>query len=471
MNDKLQNSLLITALRSLDKEGIKDFDLFVRSPYFNKNADLCRFWEVIKANLDKKSSKLTKIDLHRLLYKDLAFKDSRMRLLMSNLFLLFEEFVINNELKKKNLEHQNILVHFYRENGLGSHYAKKVKHIRKNFEKGKVKDSSFFGLNAALNFEEYQFQISKKRSSTNALKDTFHFTDLEYILLKLRYACILSSNKAAFKAEIEIEFLKEIIEFIKREELYDRPSIALYYNCYLLLESEEVKYFDRYKELLIKHIEVLAPIEIREVFLIGVNYCIRQMNLGNDEMSNKLFDLFELGLKGRHLLVEGSLSRFTYRNIVTIGLINKKFKWVENFIYEYKPNLDAKYRESMFTLNLALLKYEQKEYGEVQELLYQSEQKDLLLNLFAKTILLKVYYEQESIKLLDSHLDAMEIFIRRKKVIGYHRKHYMNIIKYTRKLLKLNPFDHDAKSKLLVEVQNADTIAEKKWLVKQLHSF
>ena len=348
------------------------------------------------------------------------------------------------------------------------HFAKQLKKLRKDYEKDPIRNASYFDQMAALHFEEYQLDISQKRSSTDSLKSTFLYTDLEFILTKLRFACILSSNKAAFKSEIELEFLPEILAFIRKEQLYDHPAIDIYYNCYRLLENGEEKYFDRYVVLLEKHIQVLNSKETREVFLLGLNYCIRQINLGNTKMSNALFELFEFGLKGNHLLVDGNLSRFTYRNIVTIGLINKKYDWVENFIYEYKPKLEVQYRENMFTLNLALLKYEQKDYEEVQDLLYKYDQKDLLLSLFAKTILLKVYYEQSSLKLLDSHLDAMEIFIRRKKVIGYHRKHYMNTIKYTRKLLKLNPYDKQAKEKLVKEVEETDTIAEKKWLLRAI---
>lgn len=468
MNDKFQNSLLITALKSLENDALKEFDQFIQSPFFNKNTELCRFWGIIKNSLNNNQNTLNKEKIHESLYGSEAFKDSRIRLLMSDLLGLFDQYLIHADVKNNAYYLKDKPVHYYREKGLLSHFSKKMKKVKKGIEKNKIRNTSYFGLNAALNFEEYQFEISQKRVSSDTLKETFLFKDLEYILTKLRYACILSSNKAAFKSEVEIEFLEEILAYIKKEELFQHPAIGIYYNCYRLLENEEEKYFDRYKYLLSEHIEVLDNVEIREVFLVGVNYCIRQINLGKSKMSNALFELFELGLKGNYLLVDGNLSRFTYRNIVTIGLINKKYDWVENFIHEYKPKLDSKFRESMFTLNLALLKYERKDYDEVQELLYKYDQKDLLLNLFAKTILLKVYFEQGSNKLLDSHLDAMEIFIRRKKVIGYHRKHYMNIIKYTRKLLKLNPYDKEAKSKLLTEVKSADTIAEKNWLLKMM---
>ena len=94
--------------------------------------------------------------------------------------------------------------------------------------------------------------------------------------------------------------------------------------------------------------------------------------------------------------------------------------------------------------------------------------KDHLFNLAAKVIQMKIYFESEELDILDSHLDAMQMYILRKKVIGYHKTNYKNIIKMTRKLLKIKPGDFSAKNILKDEINNAEILTEKKWLLNQL---
>ena len=102
--------------------------------------------------------------------------------------------------------------------------------------------------------------------------------------------------------------------------------------------------------------------------------------------------------------------------------------------------------------SLARLAYRRKQYDLALELLQKSKYEDLLLNLAAKTLQLKTYYELSEWDKLSAHLEAMKRFVNRKKVIGYHRQNYLNIINYTQKLLKVNPFDKSA----VVDLQKED---------------
>jgi len=58
----------------------------------------------------------------------------------------------------------------------------------------------------------------------------------------------------------------------------------------------------------------------------------------------------------------------------------------------------------------------------------------------------------------------------RKKAIGYHKANYKNIIRLTKKLLKLNPFSKAQKEKLRLEIEQSQPLTERKWLLEQLDS-
>ena len=154
---------------------------------------------------------------------------------------------------------------------------------------------------------------------------------------------------------------------------------------------------------------------------------------------------------------------------MTLGIVMKEFDWVDQFIHDYRSKLKEEYQESVYSYNLALLEYERKHYDEALILLQKSEYKIPLLNLAAKTLILRIYYELDEFDALNSHLDAMRIFIRRKRDLGYHRDNYLNTIKYTKKLVEINPFDKKAKVLLKSEIENVKAIAEKSWLLEQVN--
>jgi len=101
-------------------------------------------------------------------------------------------------------------------------------------------------------------------------------------------------------------------------------------------------------------------------------------------------------------------------------------------------------------------------------LLQNIEYEDLLLNLAAKTILLKIYFELNENDLLDAHLLSLQNFLRRKTLIGYHKKNYKNIISITRKLLTYNRFDKKEKEKIRHLILDADVLTDRKWFLDML---
>lgn len=101
-------------------------------------------------------------------------------------------------------------------------------------------------------------------------------------------------------------------------------------------------------------------------------------------------------------------------------------------------------------------------------LLRQAEFDDLLHNLEARKMLLKIYYDLEEIEALLSLLDSFKNFIYRQKGLGYHRDNYLNLIKFVHRLLQLNTYDKMAKEVLKEDLKSVKAVAEKAWLLEQL---
>ena len=90
------------------------------------------------------------------------------------------------------------------------------------------------------------------------------------------------------------------------------------------------------------------------------------------------------------------------------------------------------------------------------------------MNLHAKTMLVKMYYELDEGNALDSLLGSMRTYLQRKKVLSYHKTNYKNIISLTKKMLRVNPFEREQKEKLKTEIEATSPLTERRWLLEQL---
>ena len=152
-----------------------------------------------------------------------------------------------------------------------------------------------------------------------------------------------------------------------------------------------------------------------------------------------------------------------------IGLRLGDFDWVKNFIFDYQHQLDEKYRENAVSFNLANLYFYQKEYGEVLKLLQTVEYEDPSYNLNSKAILIATYFELEEIDSLTSLLASFDIYLRRNKEIPENRKqHYLNLIRFTRSLMRLAPTETTELQKLRKKIDNTDGVVNKEWLLEKI---
>ena len=81
---------------------------------------------------------------------------------------------------------------------------------------------------------------------------------------------------------------------------------------------------------------------------------------------------------------------------------------------------------------------------------------------------MKVYFETGEFDLLDAHLKTMRMFIRRNKRMGYHHRNWQNIVRFTQKLMELNPFDQQEREVLRQAIEQEEVLTEREWLLGQL---
>ena len=464
----MKKSKLITIFRNLSKKEIKELGKYLCSPIVNQQDELIHLFEYIKDCLSNKQEP-NKEEAFLKIYPGKKFDDVKIRLCMSNLFKLIEQFLVYKEFNQDKIRNKIMLASIYRKRNLESYFDRTLNDLYHIQDKEALRNAAYYNNNYLIQQEEYSFRSNKNRTAAMNLQSLSDSNDLVYLAQKLKNSCFILSHQRVYKTEYHFGLLDAAIEYIENSSLLEHPAISIYYYCYQsLLNPEQEHFFLKFKTLMVENEQHFPREEMSNLFILAINYCIKRINENKQHYVGVGLELYKSGLQNALLTEDNRISRFAFNNIVAMSIKMKELEWAENFIQKYKNFLEKKHRDSTVSLNLARLSYVTKDYDNVLVHLQKSDFKDLLNNLIAKTIMMKVYFELSAFKLLESHLDTMRIFIKRKKIIGYHQQNYLNIIYFTKKLTNLNPYDKTGNSKLKTEIEAIDILTEKEWLLEMV---
>ena len=344
-----------------------------------------------------------------------------------------------------------------------------IRYARKRLESGTERGGNYHRADYLLLLEAYYLSQQEGRARSVNVQELADAQDLAFICEKLRTGCLLLSHEAVAKREYDKGLLAGVVAFLKDHRYLEIPAVAAYYHGYFTQLGENAEpHFYRLKQLLQDHAGHFSLADIHDLYLLAVNYCIRRINQADERYFREVFDLYRSGLRHGALLENGVLSRWTYNNIALTGLRLREFGWVRQFLQDFAGFLPEAHREAAFNFNLARYHYDTGDYRQAMRHLLHMEYDDVLQNLVAKTMLCKIYFELEETDALENQLDSIQIYLRRKKVLGYHKDNYTAIVRYMRKLLTLSPGDAVEKEKLRRDLEQAPILTEREWLLKRL---
>ena len=201
---------------------------------------------------------------------------------------------------------------------------------------------------------------------------------------------------------------------------------------------------------------------------MAINYCIRKLNTGNAKYNREALELYRLSLSAGLLVKDGFLPAPTYNNIVTLSIKENESNWAENFIEEYKDNLKSTTRNSMYQFCLAKILFAQNKYDDCLIILAKIANNLPFIYLGAKTMQIKIFIENKEIEALESLLESLRVYLQRRKDLGYRKQNYVNLIKFSKKLLQLPAMSKKEKNIFREDIEAAEIFTEKKWFVARI---
>ncbi len=464
----MERTRLFELLLSLNSSELLEVKKMVNSPFFNKRKDVIQLFVYLNLCI-KKGKTPTKQEAFGQISTSKKYDDHAVRLPMSFLKKLLEKYLVQKEIFADKSFVEAKLATVLRKRKLTKQHEKIVKDGAQKLQEQPLRNAKTLEYQLDFQLEEFQRKVTTRRTGELNLQALSDQLDNIFIAKKLRQVCLLLSHQRVYKKDYDFGLLDAIVKKIEAENLYQLPAIGMYYFAWkTLTEDSSDTHFQQFKKLVLEKADLFPDDEMRDLTILAINFCIQKYNQGNRNYLLEEFEIYKEGLERGYFLNDNQISRFTYRNIVTLSLVLKDYKWTDQFIHNYKKHLNPKYRDSTFNFNLARLEYERKNYDYALDLLRQCEHEDLLLELSTRTMFLKIFFEMGSFDLLPFHISALQTFIRRKKIIGYHRNLYSNFTSFFTKMLNLPPGDRALKKELKVQVEMAEVLAEKEWLLSQL---
>lgn len=470
----MQKSVLMEVVQALSPKEIRELNKWLSSPAHNHRQDAVRLFEY----LVKKGSTDDKEIVWKAIFPKEPFDDAFLRQVMYFLFKAIEDYFLFKEAKKLPVRNQLSLAGIYRRRRLDKPFRQTIESAKRTLESTPIRDSDHYLDSYMMQLELYAFQAENNPIGELPIQLVSDNLDTMFIANKLRIACwMLAHQSINKKAQYNIGMLDEILRIlVNQEHILEDVGIAAYFYVYKALTNrDDVSYFEKLKIILNNNSESFSVAELKELYRLAINYCTSRINTGQEIFFEEAYDLFHKGF-GKSILFEvnDTIPKGMFSNAVYAAIKTRHYDWAEDFITRFSENLEDKHRHSTVQFNLSRVYYERGDYNKAQILLREFDYDDMLLNVIAKTMLLKIYYTLGEFDALESLIEAMRSFLQRKEALSpTHKAVFKNTIQLMKKLLHLNPYSKTQVEKFRAAVHETNPMQEQEraWFLQQIDKY
>jgi hypothetical protein len=473
-------SRIVKHIQSLTTKEREHFRQFVSSPYFNQHDKTKELLSIILDYIDTRPKLLEKERVFKKLFPKAPYDEQQLYNVMSYLKKLFHRFLSQQYFEQSPYKEQLYTLEASYDTHQFDVFTNRSKHLKKRLTNVQIKDANYFFTEYRINhLLGYYGANYKDRSETNTFQKMLDYLEKYYIVEKLRNCCHLVANSMMLNTSYNFRMLDYVLQYIEEnwEEYQQERSIKMYYLSLMSMRSEsKAQYYEQMKEMLGEDIHLLSEEEGRGLFVFAYNYCIKQINAGQSEYFQELFQLYKQGLRQGLLLDKGVISEWDYKNIANLGARQKEFEWTEQFLHEYMEKLPAKSRENAYNLNLGQLYYHKEMYGDALSALLLVKFTDVKYHLSTTFLLLATYYALKDTEALLSLIETFRIYvIRNRKMTTEQKRGYANFLRFTKKLVQLKHHaDTYSKSSLqtklealATKIEGTQNVIAKYWLLEK----
>lgn len=474
-SSELYSNKIWQTLRCLSHEEHLHLLRFLRSPYFIVSKTMAPLCEALIRLIERGEEGFDRQQVWQKISPDTPYDDVNFRKYCSDLLRLTGIFMAQEMTKNDEIRQSVQTLTYAVQHRIEPLSTTALRQAKTALEAKPYRSLEDFHSAYSIERQYYAMMEFDVKVNTRAnLEEIAQQLDLFYWIEKLKLFSAMLSQQRTGNYPYDLKFMGQIITFLHEYPVETVPELAIYYYSFLTLyEEESVAHYYNLRRLLDQYATIMPQKEAIELFDSALHYCTGKINKGDRSFLQEYFDVFEEAIQKGIFLQNGELATWRFNNIMASALGLGKLDWAENFVEQYKNHLPADSRENTYTFNLARVYRFQKKYDEVLGLLQNVEYEDIGVNLISKMMLLITHFERKDHEVLDSFIESFRVFLNRHKNIPQQRRlSYLNLLKYTRKLIRLVPGDKIAAAKLQEEIsRERATIVNHEWLLEKLAEF
>jgi hypothetical protein len=383
---------------------------------------------------------------------------------------LLKQFMACEELLSEPLQNRLFRCRAFRKRGLGRHFEKNAAELVRDHHATPHRHAGFWLLEYQLQNEIFGHELLKSGGrQTNLPTVTESLTNF-YLLEHLKWAGATRSLQSFSRQTLPPMPLSEgVLKTAEAVPENENPALCLMSaGLTALCEPENEENFGRLKSLLRTHRHLFPPSECRDLYMTAINFAIRRHNRGERNYTFEAFELYREALELGILHENGLLPKHTYINVQNLAQLTGAHDWALHFLESSRDALPPAERDNTYRYARAGFHFRRSEYRAVLDLLREVDFSDIFIQLDARKMLLRSYFELGEWLSLASLLDSFNAFLRRQKNLGYHRESYLSLVKFTKKLAQTVYASRSKRTALAQQIRQSEAVAEREWLLEKL---
>lgn len=466
------NSKLIQLLRGLSNTELRELELFVQSPFHNKNKTISKLYKIlVRYAPDFNHAYLEKKQVADRLFSGVEKeKIKKLQYAMSSFVKLLDDYLINKELQTEKEDKQFLLLKAYKKRALDKFFFKSAQDFDKRLDGLPYRDIEYFNLKHQLNKAILTHPTTEKVSKTvNSFQETFEYLDFYYLSSKFLQSIVAHDRRHTFGEEYSFFLKKELLEISEQEKWQKIPLFRIY--NFLIQDTvkenleEKVSIYYQLKDEVLNSLSLFREPYREDLVICILNFATRLHRLGLQDFDREVFEFYKLLLKDYYSSKKDQLQSSVFINAVILACELEEITWAEQFISEGVNLLDVQEKIPMEALGRAYVACGKKAYDEALVHLRDLEYPNIYYVCLAKFLSTRCFYEMEEEDLLFTFLKTFENFIRRHTQLSENRKKpILNFIKFTRKLYTNRYHEKYTQQQLFEQLEKQESTSYNSWL-------
>lgn len=483
----MKNNKSIEILRTFSEDYLKDFKLFIASPYFNTNKKLVTLYDLLyKARPVFDDDLLLKENLFKKLYPGKVYNHQVIKNLFTQFNDLLEEYITIIEFKKNPIDAKYYRLKFFQ----GNHkeeFEKYAKLELKNLEEDNL--NTHDTIKNRLKIYELYSGFFYRTSLHNKVLDyeiLMAVENAKYALIKIiEHAYIITNYSLFYDTKINTDFFKTIVNGINFEKIFnelhklnlndkDLIYVNVLYRAYLLFSDKKSEaIFEEMRKLIYDNHKLFGDSDLKTFWdILNVTWFVG-LNKNDTESLRILleFDKFFLNIIEFPLKNEKYINYSEFISIFSHAKKLEDWDWAKQFITKYSKFLEEETRNNTENFVMGQCLMGENNFEEAINRFIRIELNEIMLTIDVKVFLIECYYELGYYEQIYSAIDAINHFIKENKDARLYikQKKLKPFITFLKELVKVK--SSNGKLDYIIEKQfeNEPRFMDRGWIEKKIN--